>query len=96
MWPFSCYSYQRGASCLPGLSDVSSEELRWQAYQAQVSGGQATYLETLQTLQDQVLTARREYSNVRASDVGRLMVREISARENVVGLARPFVNAIIP
>ena len=74
MWPFSCYSCQREGSCLPGLSDVSPEELRWQAYQAKMgSGGEAEYLEILRKLNDEVLSVRGELMRVRASNVGTLV-----------------------
>lgn len=32
MWPFSCYSYTKGAKCIDGLPDISPEELRVLAY----------------------------------------------------------------
>ena len=81
MWPFSCYSCQREGSCLPGLRDVSPEELRWQAYQAKMgSGGEAEYLEILRKLNDVVLGVRGELMRVRASNVGAL----VSCIERVV------------
>ena len=74
MWPFSCYSCQREGSCVPGLSDVSPEELRWQFHlEKMTTGGMAAYLETLQKLQDQLLRVRRELVNIHTSDVSALV-----------------------
>ena len=37
-WAFSCYSPAKETACVPGIEDVSPEEMRLDAYQARVSG----------------------------------------------------------
>ena len=37
-WAFSCYSPAKETACVPGIEDVSPEEMRLDAYQARISG----------------------------------------------------------
>ena len=37
-WAFSCYSPAKETACVPGIDDVSPEEMRLDAYQARTSG----------------------------------------------------------
>lgn len=74
MWPLSCYGYTKGAPCLPGLVDASMDELRWEAYQANVSGNLAKYLQNLNELWEKQMSVQRQFSNITEDDV-RTMVR---------------------
>ena len=80
MWPFSCYSCQREGRCLPRLTDVSPEELRWKAYQAsQDPRAQAAYHEELRSLHEQAMSARRELMSVTPITVQSLVSPKIIA-----------------
>lgn len=75
MWPLSCYSHTKeAASCLPGLVDISPDELRWEAYQAKVAGSSNKYLQGLNELSVKQMKMQRQYGHITAEDV-RLLVR---------------------
>uniref|UniRef100_A0A023F779 Nucleoporin NUP42 n=1 Tax=Triatoma infestans TaxID=30076 RepID=A0A023F779_TRIIF len=50
MWPLTCYSLAKSQKNLPGWNDVSMEEVRWEAYQAQINGTTNVYLANIQEL----------------------------------------------
>ena len=69
MWPLSCYAYFKETPCLPGFVDVSPEELRWEAYQAEAGGNSQQYLKSVSQLNDKRLKAMHELSNLTKDDV---------------------------
>ena len=69
MWPLSCYAYFKETPCLPGFTDVSPEELRWEAYQAKVSGKSEHYLKTVTQLHEAQLNKMHACSNLTRDDV---------------------------
>lgn len=37
-WLLSCFAPLKDRPCIPGMNDVSPEEVRWEIYQAQKNG----------------------------------------------------------
>ena len=77
MWPLSCYAYSGKVPCLPGLMDVSPDELRWEAYQAESSGNSQHYLGILSQLSDARLKKMHDYSNLTRDDVKDMVSEDI-------------------
>uniref|UniRef100_A0A069DTB6 Nucleoporin NUP42 n=1 Tax=Panstrongylus megistus TaxID=65343 RepID=A0A069DTB6_9HEMI len=50
MWPLTCYSLAKSQRNLPGWNDISMEEVRWEAYQAQINGTTNVYFANMQEL----------------------------------------------
>ncbi|KAF0312837.1 Nucleoporin-like protein 2 [Amphibalanus amphitrite] len=44
-WPFSCFSPLKGQPCIPGLTDLSPEEVRAEAYKSKVANTPDAYLQ---------------------------------------------------
>ena len=79
MWPFSCYSFQKEGSCVPNLTDMSPEELRWKAYQAWAdSAAQTVYQEELRRMLEQVMSVRRDLMSITAGRVQSLVSTHIN------------------
>ena len=75
MWLLSCYSHTKElAPCLPGLVDISPDEVRWEAYQAKATGSSSKYLQGLSELSEKQMKMQRQYGHITAEDV-RLLVR---------------------
>ena len=69
MWPLSCYAYFKEMPCLPGLADLSPEELRWEAYRAHSSGNTEHFLKSVSQLNEARLKTMHEFSNLTVDDV---------------------------
>ncbi|KAK9502040.1 hypothetical protein O3M35_012647 [Rhynocoris fuscipes] len=50
MWPLTCYSLLKTGKNFPDWNDISMEEVRWEAYQAQANGTFPIYLSNMQEL----------------------------------------------
>ncbi|XP_052226977.1 uncharacterized protein LOC127841888 isoform X2 [Dreissena polymorpha] len=60
MWPFSCMGFEKDMPSLPGLTDISMEELRYEAYEALKQGNIQPYLQKLESSYNEVLALRKE------------------------------------
>ena len=69
MWPLSCYTYFKETPCLPGFTDVSPEELRWEAYQAKSGGNSEHFLKAVSQLNEARIKTVHEFSNMTRDDV---------------------------
>ncbi|XP_064597280.1 uncharacterized protein LOC135463776 [Liolophura sinensis] len=61
-WIFSCYTYYKDGSCLPGMDDISPEELRFEAYEAEKSGNGQLYVLKVNNLINKFRQIRTELS----------------------------------
>ncbi|ESO96614.1 hypothetical protein LOTGIDRAFT_174789 [Lottia gigantea] len=53
MWPFSCMALEKDQPCMPEFTDISADELRWEAYQAIKSGNLMAYTEKVKQLTEE-------------------------------------------
>ena len=60
---------------MPGLLDVSPEELRYEAYKAKASGNSANYLQNLNQLGTKQMTVQRHLSSISIDDARSLVRR---------------------
>lgn len=63
MWQFSCFSYTKETSCLPGLEDMSHEEVRLKAYEAQKAGTFDSYKQWIAQLTSDYKAKKKELIN---------------------------------
>lgn len=73
MWPLSCYSYQKDVSCVPGLLEVSPEELRLLAYMAKSSGNDAALLQNLEEVSKKQTTLLDMYASITTEEMNKLV-----------------------
>lgn len=73
MWPLSCYAYSRGVPCLPGLVEMSPEELRAAAYTANSQGNGAAFLQSLEELVKKQNTMQQQYANITVEEIRKLV-----------------------
>ena len=73
LWPFSCYTYAKGGKCLPGFSEMAPEELRWEAYKANVAGNLDSYIQSVRSLGEARMRVWEEYSSVTVEDAAKLV-----------------------
>ena len=73
MWPLSCYGNWEHIPYLPGLVDVSPEEMRFEAYKAESSGTSSSYLKSITDLNSQQATLKQKYSDLTIEDVKELV-----------------------
>ena len=69
MWPLSCYAYFKEMPCLPGFTDVSPDELRWEAYRAKATGNSEHFLKNVNQLLEARLKMVHQFSNLTRDDV---------------------------
>ncbi|KAL3863642.1 hypothetical protein ACJMK2_005391 [Sinanodonta woodiana] len=63
MWPFSSLTYEKETPCIPGFSDLSPEELRLEAYEAQATGNTEVYIQKFASLVNEFRSKRNELRN---------------------------------
>ena len=80
MWPLSCYAYFKETPSLPGFTDVSPEELRWEAYQANSSGNSEHFLKAVSQLNEARIKTMHEFSNMTRDDVKDMVSSRIKVR----------------
>ena len=73
MWPLSCYSYGKECPCLPGLIDVSPEEVRLAAYLARSSGTWSAFVHNLEELGKNQISVQLKYGTITAEQVQKLV-----------------------
>ena len=73
MWPLSCYAYRKEGECLPGFREVSQEELRWEAYQANRTGNTDYYVRSVGTVYEAQKKAWQQYGNITDDEVSRMV-----------------------
>ena len=73
MWILTCYAYYKETPCVPGLVDISPEELRYEAYKAKASGNSASYLQNLDQLGAKQISMQRQLSNISIEDARSLV-----------------------
>ena len=73
MWPLSCYSYHKEAACVPGLIEVSPEELRLLAYMAKSSGNTATFQKNLEEVGKKQAAILDMYATITTDEVRKLV-----------------------
>lgn len=69
MWPLSCYGKKDANGCFPGLIDISPDELRWEAYQANTTNNLSKYIQVLSELSLKQLNVMGKYRKITAEDV---------------------------
>ncbi len=69
MWPLSCYAYYKDVPCIDGFTDISTHELRWEAYQAIASGNTANYVQRVDELGQRQMEMKKQFSSITADDV---------------------------
>ena len=62
-WIFSCYSPAKDCASIPGLDDLSQEELRWEAYVAKTGNNIGEYTNRVKTLVDTYSKHRQQLKN---------------------------------
>jgi len=72
-WPLSCYAYKKEGECLPNFTELSPEELRWGAYQANKAGSPDTYMQTVRNLIETQMKVWQQYSNITDEDVSQMV-----------------------
>ena len=73
MWVLSCYAYHKDSPCVPGLLDISPEELRYEAYKAKASGNSASYLQNLNQLGTKQMTMQSQLGKISIDDAHSLV-----------------------
>lgn len=73
LWPLSCYSYQKGAPCVPGLIEMSPEELRLLFYMAESSGNAAAFLKNLEDVNSKQMALHDLYATITPEEVKKLV-----------------------
>lgn len=63
MWPFSVLGFEKDTPCIPGFEDVSPEELRLEAYEAEKSGNIQLYVQKIEGLVNDLNNKRNELKN---------------------------------
>ncbi|KAI0207819.1 hypothetical protein LSAT2_007562 [Lamellibrachia satsuma] len=63
MWQFSCFSYTKETPCLPGMEDLSHEEVRLKAYEAQKAGSFDSYKQWIAQLTNDYKAKKKELIN---------------------------------
>ncbi|XP_050394587.1 uncharacterized protein LOC126812229 isoform X2 [Patella vulgata] len=83
MWPFSCVALEKDMPCIPEFSDLSTDELRWEAYEMmKTSGNLNTYTENIKRLSNEYSNKRQMLKNPSASVRQQLIDFIISSRQN--------------
>ncbi|XP_066271855.1 nucleoporin NUP42-like [Branchiostoma lanceolatum] len=76
MWPFSCYCYTKDLKSILGFEDISVEEVRWEAYQAQAAGTFSNYVEGMTQMMKKYKDKKDQYRrpdiNVKAQIIAEL------------------------
>ena len=80
MWPLSCYGNLHGVPYLPGLVEVSPEEMRFEAYKVNSSETSAEFLRNVEELCSQQAAMISKYSDLTLEDMKEL----VSARQSCV------------
>ena len=62
-WTFSCYSPAKETACVPGMEDVSPEEMRLDCYEARASGEMEDFHRRYQELLKEYAVKRRAMLN---------------------------------
>lgn len=73
MWLLSSYSYDKVAPCLPGLVEVSPEELRLEDYTARASGIYPAFLQSLEGVREKQRNQILLYANITPEEVKKLV-----------------------
>lgn len=73
MWPLSCYGNSKEIPCVPGLIEVSPEELRLLAYTAISAGTSSDFLQNMEELKRRQSDARQRYMNITPEEVTNLV-----------------------
>lgn len=63
MWPFSVLGFEKDSPCIPGFDDVSPEELRLEAYEAEKTGNIQAYVQKVEGLVNDLNNKRNEVKN---------------------------------
>lgn len=63
MWPFSVLGFEKDSPCIPGFEDVSPEELRMEAYEAEKTGNIQSYIQKVEGLVNDLNNKRNELKN---------------------------------
>ncbi|XP_052771292.1 nucleoporin NUP42-like [Mya arenaria] len=74
MWPFSCMGFEKDMPSLPGLTDISMEEMRHEAYDALKQGNIQPYVQKVECTLNEVLAKRQELKNPGMSSKQTLIV----------------------
>lgn len=90
MWPLTCYSLAKSQRNLSGWNDVSMEEVRWEAYQAQINGTTNVYFANVQEL----LAHAKEMRNIflRPGAQAESILREYLKNNNATVASTPNQN----
>ncbi|GBM74301.1 hypothetical protein AVEN_20306-1 [Araneus ventricosus] len=62
-WPFTCYSPVQERSSFPGFTDVSPEELRYEAYKARENNTYDSYVESVEKALQNINNRRNQLKN---------------------------------
>ena len=95
-WPLSCYAYKKEGECLPNFTEVSPEELRWEAYQANKAGNPDTYMQSVRNLIETQMKVWQQYSNITDEEVSQMVYQLVILMylETTVSAMLCFVEAI--
>ena len=95
-WPLSCYAYKKEGECLPNFTEVSPEELRWEAYQANKAGNPDTYMQSVRNLIETQMKVWQQYSNITDEEVSQMVYQLVIFMylETTVSAMLCFVEAI--
>ena len=80
-WPFSCYSPAKETACVPGIEDVSPEEMRLDFYESRMSGEMEDFHWRHQELLKEYAVKRRAMLNPK--EAFKDVLRKIYNRENI-------------
>lgn len=73
MWSLSCYGYSKEVPCVPGLMEVSPEELRLLAYTASSAGTASAFLQNMEEVMRRQSDTRHQYMNITPEEVSKLV-----------------------
>ncbi|GAB1599746.1 nucleoporin-like protein 2 [Argonauta hians] len=63
MWPLSCISFEKSGASIPGMLDISPDELRFQAYTALKNDQFQSYILEVQQMHNDYTAKRQELKN---------------------------------
>lgn len=73
LWPLSCYGHAKEEPCVPGLMEMSPEELRLLAYTANSAGASSAFLQNLEEMKEKQRGAIHMYANITTEEVSKMV-----------------------
>ncbi len=78
VWAFSCYSYAKEMACMPGLIELSPEEVRLLAYTANSAGTYPNFVQNMEEVRRKQADMSAQYAQITPEEVNKLVCKENS------------------